>query len=386
LHTAGLPPNYLFPPSSSSDPSSDLTVLDVLLAGPIGTPYAAGVWRLHLDIPHNYPTAPPTATFHTRLWHPNIDENTGAVCVETLKRDWSSSLKLRDVLVTISCLLIQPNPASALNEAAGKLASEDWDGFCRRARLMTQIHAGIPESLAKDVKEAQMRGEEPDKQDKSSEVVDKGKGKARASVGAPTATPSLLAEDEENRRRRGDTVEVESDPESDWIPGPTKIPKSFGTGRDNVFGIKGLSASPAFGTPLKDDEMAMCDDTGLTQSSDLQPSNSFTLRVPPGPSPVMKAVPAATSSDQTGRAPTDPESKLESLLREFSWSWQDTQILHSTGFTSTETSKSDVLKRMAGPDFQERQDWERKRFKQAGYDLDRYNRGDWGPRTGIFRL
>jgi ubiquitin-conjugating enzyme E2 S len=181
-------------------------------------------------------------------------------------------------------------------------------------------------------------------------------------------------------------VEVESDPESDWIPGPTKIPKSFGTGRDNVFGIKGLSASPAFGTPLKDDEMAMCDDTGLTQSSDLQPSNSFTLRVPPGPSPVMKAVPAATSSDQTGRAPTDPESKLESLLREFSWSWQDTQILHSTGFTSTETSKSDVLKRMAGPDFQERQDWERKRFKQAGYDLDRYNRGDWGPRTGIFRL
>lgn len=119
LHTAGLPPNYLFPPDSDS--SADLCSLDVLLSGPIGTPYANGVWRLHLDIPPTYPTAAPTAFFRTRCWHPNVDEATGAVCVETLKRDWSSTLKLRDVLVTISCLLIQPNPASALNEEASTL-------------------------------------------------------------------------------------------------------------------------------------------------------------------------------------------------------------------------------------------------------------------------
>lgn len=49
LHTAGLPPNYLFAPES--DGSEDLTSLDVLLAGPVGTPYSGGVWRLHLDIP-----------------------------------------------------------------------------------------------------------------------------------------------------------------------------------------------------------------------------------------------------------------------------------------------------------------------------------------------
>ena len=173
----GLPPNYLFPPSNALD-SSDLTSLDILLAGPIGTPYAKGLWRLHLDIPPTYPNAPPTATFRTRLWHPNIDEATGSVCVETLKRDWSSTLKLRDVLITISCLLIQPNPTSALNEAAGKLASEDWDSYCRRAKLMTEIHASIPRHMAEEVREAQMRGEDEKSEEAAvkSDLNDRDKG------------------------------------------------------------------------------------------------------------------------------------------------------------------------------------------------------------------
>ncbi|KAF2496113.1 UBC-like protein, partial [Lophium mytilinum] len=149
LHTAGLPPNYLFPPSSNSshDPTADLTHLDVLLAGPPGTPFASGLFALHLSIPPTYPVHPPTATFRTRIFHPNVDEATGAVCVETLKRDWSEKLKLRDVLVTISCLLIQPNPESALNAEAGRLCAEDWGSFERRVKVWVGIHAGVPKGL-----------------------------------------------------------------------------------------------------------------------------------------------------------------------------------------------------------------------------------------------
>ena len=35
-----------------------------------------------------------------------------------------------------------PNPDSALNEAAGKMLLEDYDGFQRHAALITRIHAG----------------------------------------------------------------------------------------------------------------------------------------------------------------------------------------------------------------------------------------------------
>ncbi|MCJ1359020.1 MAG: hypothetical protein MMC33_009020 [Icmadophila ericetorum] len=159
LHKSDLPPNYLFPPSNASIPD-DLTQLIILLAGPQGTPYSAGVWKLHLKIPQDYPKSPPKASFRTKIWHPNVEESTGSICVETLKRDWQPKLTLRDVLVTISCLLIQPNPDSALNGTAGKLLQEHYESFARQAKLMTSIHAPVSSLLKEAVMRAQRRGEE----------------------------------------------------------------------------------------------------------------------------------------------------------------------------------------------------------------------------------
>lgn len=88
--------------------------------------------------------------------------------METLKRDWDSKLTLRDVLITISCLLIQPNPDSALNADAGALIQESYDIFAKRAELMTGIHAVIPKSLAESVREAQCRGQELQEEEEQS--------------------------------------------------------------------------------------------------------------------------------------------------------------------------------------------------------------------------
>lgn len=159
LRSTELPPYYLFPPSSADSTVDDLTQLNVLITGPTGTPYSQGLWRLSLKIPESYPKAPPKATFRTRIWHPNVDENTGSVCVDTLKKDWQPKLTLRDVLITIYCLLIQPNPDSALNATAGHLLQDDYDSFARQARLMTSIHATIPSAMKSEVLAAKKRGE-----------------------------------------------------------------------------------------------------------------------------------------------------------------------------------------------------------------------------------
>ena len=44
---------------------------------------------------------------------------------------------------TIKCLLIYPNPESALNEEAGRLLLEHYDDYSSRARMMTTIHAKL---------------------------------------------------------------------------------------------------------------------------------------------------------------------------------------------------------------------------------------------------
>lgn len=63
---------------------------------------------------------------------------------------------------TISCLLIYPNPDSALNPMAGCLLQEDYNEFAHQARLMTSLHAPIPLAMKGAVLEAKQRGEDPE--------------------------------------------------------------------------------------------------------------------------------------------------------------------------------------------------------------------------------
>ncbi|NWQ84863.1 UBE2S enzyme, partial [Columbina picui] len=105
-----------------------------------GTPYAGGLFRTKLLLGKDFPAAPPRGFFLTRIFHPNVGPG-GEICVNVLKRDWTAELGLRHVLLTIRCLLIHPNPESALNEEAARLLLEDYEGFASRARLLTEIHA-----------------------------------------------------------------------------------------------------------------------------------------------------------------------------------------------------------------------------------------------------
>ena len=65
----------------------------------------------------------------------------GEICVNTLKKDWKSTYGIGHILVTVKCLLIYPNPESALDEEAGKLLLENYSSYCDRAKLITSVHA-----------------------------------------------------------------------------------------------------------------------------------------------------------------------------------------------------------------------------------------------------
>ena len=121
----------------------DLTDVQAEIEGPAGTPYAGGVFRMRLSLPPDFPASPPKGFFATKIWHPNVSK-AGEICVNVLKKDWKPDLGLRHVLLVIRCLLIEPFPESALNEDAGKALLEDYDEYCRHARLMTELHAGAP--------------------------------------------------------------------------------------------------------------------------------------------------------------------------------------------------------------------------------------------------
>lgn len=51
------------------------------ILGPEGTPYEGGVFEIDIDIPKQYPFEPPKMKFSTKIWHPNISSQTGAICL-----------------------------------------------------------------------------------------------------------------------------------------------------------------------------------------------------------------------------------------------------------------------------------------------------------------
>lgn len=110
------------------------------MEGPTGTPYEGKYFLLKLVFSQEFPASPPRGFFLTKLYHPNIDPASGAICVNTLKKDWTPETTISHVLAVIRCLMIVPFPESSLNDEAGKLFMESYEEFFKRAKLMADVH------------------------------------------------------------------------------------------------------------------------------------------------------------------------------------------------------------------------------------------------------
>jgi len=309
LHNNPLPPNYLFDPSTTSD--SDLTSLDILLAGPRATPYELGVFKLHLTIPTTYPQEPPKAYFRTKIFHPNVDDGTGAVCVETLKRDWDAKLTLRDVLVTICCLLVQPNASSALNAEAGMFLEQgDWSQFERRARMMTKLQAGVPKHLKEAVSEAQRRGEESEeleRKDSAMNVAETSKTRRRG----PPLSRGMVGTPVEGAGRR---TRAGTPP-----PPPTRAPATSRpfvrqSVRDDVFGAVRLPMPQA--TPILQDDSSELLPTDQGSGSELSPTMAPIPRLSPRRQGPPAPFPDLSMTDSEAEYPPSPKKGAQKQTRD----------------------------------------------------------------------
>lgn len=112
------------------------------IAGPSGTPYAGGRFKVELAIPSQYPLYPPSVKFLTQIFHPNVHHASGEICLDILKAAWSPVWTLQATLRAILVLLAHPEPDSPLNCDAGNLLRNgDPRGFRSLARMYTALYA-----------------------------------------------------------------------------------------------------------------------------------------------------------------------------------------------------------------------------------------------------
>eukprot|EP00461_Guttulinopsis_vulgaris_P001298 UN01298 len=111
------------------------------IKGPEDTPYEDGVFLIDIELPAEYPFAPPKMKFSTHIWHPNVSSVTGAICLDTLKNEWSPALTMRTALLSVLALLTAANPTDPQDHVVAKQYLNEPAAFEKKAREWTIEHA-----------------------------------------------------------------------------------------------------------------------------------------------------------------------------------------------------------------------------------------------------
>ncbi|KAF2484518.1 ubiquitin-conjugating enzyme/RWD-like protein [Neohortaea acidophila] len=130
-------------PTGSSD-IIDFTHFKGHFDGPPDTPYEGGHYEVDIRIGGEYPFKPPEMRFITKIWHPNVSSQTGAICLDTLGAHWSPVLTLKSALISLQSLLSSPEPKDPQDAEVASMLITRPEEFEHVARDWAQRYAGAP--------------------------------------------------------------------------------------------------------------------------------------------------------------------------------------------------------------------------------------------------
>jgi ubiquitin-conjugating enzyme (huntingtin interacting protein 2) len=107
----------------------------------MGTPYEGGLFQIDIRLPAAYPFEPPKMQFMTKVWHPNISSQNGAICLDILKDQWSPALTLKTALLSLQALLSAPEPDDPQDAVVAQQFRRDYATYVSTARYWTEAFA-----------------------------------------------------------------------------------------------------------------------------------------------------------------------------------------------------------------------------------------------------
>ncbi|KAK3318822.1 ubiquitin-conjugating enzyme/RWD-like protein [Apodospora peruviana] len=125
---------------------ADVHKWHIVLEGPPNTPYVGGTFGLVIVLPPEYPFKAPVVTFATRIYHPNVTNDTpGKICLGLLKTEnWKPSFKIQTVLQAVRGLLVEPQPDDPLEARIADEFRSDRKEFEKNARQYVTQYAKGP--------------------------------------------------------------------------------------------------------------------------------------------------------------------------------------------------------------------------------------------------
>lgn len=71
------------------------------------------------------------------VWHPNISSQTGAICLDILKDQWSPALTMKTAMISLQALLCTPEPNDPQDAEVANMYLSNREQFNSTARYIS---------------------------------------------------------------------------------------------------------------------------------------------------------------------------------------------------------------------------------------------------------
>lgn len=123
--------------SCAGNPLYGDTVWNIVMDGPLDSPYMGGKFKIRITFPNDYPTGTPIFEFLTPICHINISGT--HICLGSLNY-YNSSYSIVQILTQIFMMLTSPNENDAYSQYKD-LYLNHYTEYLAKAREMTREYA-----------------------------------------------------------------------------------------------------------------------------------------------------------------------------------------------------------------------------------------------------